>query len=94
MKNISHYVIQTKEDLCGGCGQCAGRCPMGAIQMVDGKPVTDASCVGCGQCAYICPTNARVLVKKDPSEYDKLPETIFDTYISMQEYRRTSGDLA
>ena len=94
MRNISHYVIQTKEDLCGGCGQCAGRCPMGAIQMVDGKPVTDASCVGCGQCAYICPTKARVLVKKDPSEYDKLPETIFDTYISMQEYRRTSGDLA
>ncbi len=94
LKNVSRYRIETKEELCGGCAKCAERCPMGTIEMVDDKPVTGNCCVSCGQCAYICPTNARVLVKKDSEDYDQLPDTIFDTYLAMQDYRRTSGDLA
>lgn len=94
LKNVSRYRIETKEELCNGCGVCAERCPMTCIEIVDGKPVTGDCCVSCGQCAYACPTKARVLVKKDASEYDQIPDTIFDTYLEMQNYRRTQGDLA
>lgn len=94
MKNITHYYIKADADKCTGCGACAERCPMGAITMTDGKPVTDSSCVGCGQCASVCPEKGRILAKKDESSYDPLPNTVFDTYISMQEYRKKYGDLA
>ncbi len=94
-KNISHYRITCDYDLCDGCGDCVDRCTMHAITLDENeKPVTDASCVGCGQCAYICPQHARILVKKDPSEIEELPESIFDAYRVMQDFRKTEGDLA
>jgi NAD-dependent dihydropyrimidine dehydrogenase PreA subunit len=94
MKNISHYEIKADLDNCTECGKCAARCPMSSITMTDGKPVTDASCIGCGQCASICPQNCRILVKKAEGACDPLPETLFDTYLSMQEYRKKCGDLS
>ncbi|BCN31639.1 4Fe-4S dicluster domain-containing protein [Anaeromicropila herbilytica] len=94
MKNISHYMMKEELDSCNGCGACAKRCPMESIVMTEGKPVTDASCLGCGQCVKVCPTNSRILVAKAEGVCDPLPETVFDTYISMQEYRRKFGDLS
>lgn len=94
MKNISHYEIKAELEKCIGCGKCAERCPMASITMKDRKPVTDASCLGCGQCVGICPQDVRILVKKPEGICDPLPETIFDTYVSMQEYRKKHGDLA
>ena len=43
------------------CGNCARKCPTGAIQMVenaDGKlvpVVAEEICIGCGACEYLCP---------------------------------------
>ena len=47
------------EELCQGCGLCAGLCPYGAIEMVDtpeGKKakVISVACKGCGICASSC----------------------------------------
>ena len=93
-KNISHYEIQMS-DTCSGCGKCVTRCPMQSIKLEDGnKAVTDLSCVGCGQCVPVCPEHSRILAKKDKTVLRELPDTIFDAYEEMQEYRKTEGDLA
>ena len=46
------------QDVCVGCGACAGTCPVEAIgQDGDKYKVTDA-CVDCGACEGACPTEA------------------------------------
>jgi heterodisulfide reductase subunit A len=71
---LSHDVYEAEptiswadEDLCCGCGVCAGVCDFGAIEVVsieeDGKlvrrsRVQEALCKGCGTCASACPSKA------------------------------------
>ena len=33
-------IIEIDEDLCNGCGNCIPNCPEGALQVIDGKPVS------------------------------------------------------
>lgn len=50
--------------LCNGCGACVSQCPVGALQLVEGKTVWDESvCVQCDQCIKICPNFASPKVK-------------------------------
>lgn len=50
------------DERCVGCGVCAGRCPVGAIQMVEGKPTwVREKCVMCMAC---CRCNAIQYDKK------------------------------
>lgn len=47
------------ENACIGCTLCVGKCPVGAIGMVDGKAVIDQDrCIQCGICAKQCPVQA------------------------------------
>lgn len=92
-KNISHYNLEQKQEVCISCGSCVQRCPMHAIAMnEENKPVADSTCVSCGQCVTVCPVQAKVLVKKE--EVEELPESIFDAYNEMQVYRKSVGNLA
>lgn len=44
------------QDWCEGCGACVRRCGLGAITLVQGRAVVDASrCARCGYCAGVCP---------------------------------------
>ncbi len=43
---------------CDGCGLCAGICPTGNIQIVDGKAVHGSQCASCFACMHWCPKHA------------------------------------
>ena len=63
-KRIAEPIYNTKrrtsnfrvEDSCIGCGLCAEKCPMQAIEMRDKKPIwVKAQCALCLGCLHRCP---------------------------------------
>jgi ferredoxin len=47
------------KDSCIGCGACESSCPIGAIQLDNGKAtVNQSKCTECGACAGSCPVSA------------------------------------
>ncbi|MFA7562671.1 MAG: EFR1 family ferrodoxin [Methanoculleus sp.] len=45
-------------DACTGCGTCAAVCPVGNIDMADGRPVWGRRCEGCCACLHFCSAEA------------------------------------
>ena len=53
VRRTSHFHV---EDTCIGCGLCAKKCPVQAIEMRDNKPVwVKEKCVMCLGCLHRCP---------------------------------------
>jgi heterodisulfide reductase subunit A len=56
---LDPIVAFVHEDLCDGCGFCAGVCPTDAISQTTGPPkISEALCTGCGICLSACPRDA------------------------------------
>lgn len=52
-RTTDHFHV---EDSCVGCGLCAKKCPVDAIEMQSGKPVwTKEKCLACLGCLHRCP---------------------------------------
>ncbi len=51
------------KDKCEGCEECVNNCPVGVLQMVDGKADLYQAdlCEGCETCVSVCPTGAVTL---------------------------------
>lgn len=62
--NMIYYPLIVKdkkfytEDTCNGCGLCVSKCPLGNIEIVDGRPVWNGNCTHCMACICYCPTEA------------------------------------
>lgn len=66
----SAFEVSLAQDLCTGCGICAGeRCPVGALVMEgDTAQLETARCIGCGLCVTTCPGGALALVGRSGYE--------------------------
>jgi UDP-glucose 4-epimerase len=60
-KKLDGMSVVIDESLCSGCGICAEKCFVSAIQMNDGKAVIGDVCKGCGRCISECPESAMSL---------------------------------
>ncbi|NMB63972.1 MAG: 4Fe-4S binding protein [Spirochaetes bacterium] len=57
-KKLPGVTVRVNFDSCNGCGVCAQRCFVAAIQMKDGIAVISEDCKGCGRCVQVCPQQA------------------------------------
>lgn len=81
----SNFVSKHSNHKCVGCGVCAEKCPVDAIEMVerDGKKfarVIPERCIGCGVCVRFCPTKSRIMEKKKKTRF--VPKDSFERIIA------------
>ncbi len=59
INEIAKKIFSVDKSKCIACKICVHKCPVGAIQMINGKAVIDVDkCIECGICENVCPTKA------------------------------------
>ncbi len=54
------FTVEVDVDKCTGDEECVNICPVGVLEMQDGKaePVNMDECLGCESCVSVCPNQA------------------------------------
>ncbi len=78
--NINNISVVSDNQLCTGCGACAGICGRNAVEMIENEAgfllakVDFGKCVDCGLCKKVCPSNPE-------NQQISVPESFFGNYI-------------
>ncbi len=95
----SNFQPEIKATNCTGCGICAGRCPVDAIAIKEGKAVVDIGiCFGCGVCSRFCPGSAIEMVRRETTRFvpkDSMERIVMNAIESgkLQNYLFKNQDL-
>ncbi|MEW5722269.1 MAG: 4Fe-4S binding protein [Thermodesulfobacteriota bacterium] len=77
VKGLPGLATVVDPDKCDGCGLCAAKCFVAAMEIRDGLAVPGPACRGCGRCVELCPRGAARLVMEDEETlYRRLVERI------------------
>jgi len=77
--NTNFYADLTPSE-CTGCTICKTKCPVDAIEMINGKAFVDKDrCIGCGVCARFCPTKTLKMKRRKETKF--VPKDVFERYI-------------
>ena len=60
--------LTIRNERCSACGLCAKNCPVGNLDIRDGRVTPKGECVLCYRCVNLCPNCAISLVGKRPPE--------------------------
>lgn len=83
----TNFYAVLDDEACNGCGVCARRCQMGALQIKNKKAHLDVGkCIGCGLCVTTCKTKALRLVKKRVETVP--PKTTEDLYDAIMDGKK------
>lgn len=77
-QEITHYYLETDEELCDGCGACVKACPMAARSLSEetNKAVTNhRHCASCNVCIEACPKEACFYIEDDAERLIPKEET-------------------
>ena len=78
MLSYSNYLAGVDREACVGCATCEGRCPVGAVKVVEETAQVDETiCLGCGACTSTCTEEAiRLSLRKEVKPPPKIKEFI------------------
>lgn len=72
----SSYVAHIDPSLCGACGTCSERCPIGVTSpQGDAFAVDQQRCLGCGLCVSTCPSAAITLLRRAGDAHQPPPRS-------------------
>lgn len=54
-------LVPKADGSCNGCGTCAARCPVGAIDPANPRRTDAKRCISCMRCIQVCPQHARAV---------------------------------
>ena len=56
-------IFVVARELCIACEECVAICPVGAVQIQEGKAqITPKTCLSCGACLRECPEDAILML--------------------------------